>query len=87
MGETMQVASVRGCQQGGVLPPLLWNLTVDEMLWYLNEAGYYAIGFADNTAIIIRGKYPSTLSEVPENALKDWKTGVTEPSFLLTLTK
>jgi Reverse transcriptase (RNA-dependent DNA polymerase). len=40
MGETMQVASVKGCWQGGVLSPLLWNLTVDELLWDLNEAGY-----------------------------------------------
>ena len=39
MGENMQVASVRGCPQGGVLSPLLWNLTVDELLWDLNEAG------------------------------------------------
>ena len=27
------------------------------------------------------------ISEVLQNALRDWKTGVTEPSFLLTLTK
>ena len=43
----MQVASVRNCPQGGVLLPLLWNLTMDELLWDLNEAGYYSIVFAD----------------------------------------
>ena len=58
---------------------------MDELLWDLNEAGYYTIRFAD-IAIIIRGKFPSTVSEVLQNVL-DWKTGVTEPSFLLTLTK
>ena len=60
----MQVASVRGCPEGGVLSPLLWNLTVDELLWDLIEAGYYSIGFADDIGIIIRGKFPSTVSEV-----------------------
>ena len=64
----MQVASVRGCPQGGVLSPLLWNLTMDELLWDLNEAGYYSIGFADDIAIIIRGKFPSTVSEVLQNS-------------------
>ena len=39
MGETMQVASVRGCLQGGVLSPLLWNLTVNELLWDLMRLG------------------------------------------------
>jgi Reverse transcriptase (RNA-dependent DNA polymerase). len=54
IGETNQVASVWGCPQGGVLSPLLWNLTVDEILWGLNEAGYYSTGFADDIAIIFR---------------------------------
>ena len=57
----MQLASVR-------------NLTVDELLWDLNEAGYYSIAFADDIAviiiIIIRSKFPSTVSEVQQNALK-----------------
>ena len=85
--ESMQVASVRGCLQGGILSPLLWNLTMDELLWDLSEAGYYSIGYADDIAIIIRGKFPSTVSEVLQNALRDWKTCVTEPRFLLILTK
>jgi hypothetical protein len=36
---------------------------VQELLWVLNEAGYYSIGFADDIAIII-GKFLSTVSEV-----------------------
>ena len=43
MWETMQVVSARGCPQGGVLSPLLWNLTMDELLWDLNEVGYNRI--------------------------------------------
>ena len=28
---------------------LLWNLTVEKLLWDLNEAGYYSIRFADKS--------------------------------------
>ena len=70
IGETIQVTSIRGCPQGGILSPLLWNLTMDDLLRDLNEAGYYSIGFADDIAIIIRGKFPSTVSEVLQNSLK-----------------
>ena len=66
----MQVTSVRGCPQGGVLSHLLWNLTLDELLWDLNETGYYSIGFADDIAFIIRCKFASTVSEVLQNVLK-----------------
>ena len=43
---------------------------LDVLLWDLNETGYYSIGFTDDIAIIIRGKFPSTVSEVLQNALK-----------------
>jgi hypothetical protein len=29
---TLRVSTVRGCQQGGVLSPLLWCLVVDKLL-------------------------------------------------------
>jgi Reverse transcriptase (RNA-dependent DNA polymerase). len=51
----------------------MWHFiapAVDKLLQDLNEAGYYSIGFADDIAIIIRGKFPSTLSKVLQNALK-----------------
>jgi Reverse transcriptase (RNA-dependent DNA polymerase). len=83
MGETMQAASVSGCPIGWVLSPLLWNLTVDELLWDLNEAGYYSIGFEYDIAIIIRPKSRSTVSEVLQNALKrleNWCNRI-KPSF------
>jgi hypothetical protein len=60
---------------------------VEDLLWDLNEAEYYSIGFSDDIAIIISGKFPSTVSEVLQNALKDWKTDLTVPSFQLILTK
>ena len=51
----------RGCPQGGVLPPLLWNMTVDDLLTKLNESGYLAIGYADDIAILISGAYEEVI--------------------------
>jgi hypothetical protein len=48
----------------------MWDLTLNELLWDLNEAGYYSIGFAGDIAIVIRDKFPSSVSEVLQIALK-----------------
>jgi hypothetical protein len=61
-GETLRASAARGCLQGGVLSPLLWSLVVDDLLWELNSNGYYAVGYADDIAILINGKFPYTVS-------------------------
>jgi hypothetical protein len=43
-----------------VLSPLLWGLVVDDLLWELNDGGYYTVGYADDIAILIIGKFPQT---------------------------
>jgi hypothetical protein len=71
-GETLEV-SVTRCPQGDVLSPMLWCLVVDGLLGELNEGGYYAIGYADDIAILINGKFPQTVSKVLQTALGlDW---------------
>jgi hypothetical protein len=52
-----------------VLSPLLWGLVVDDLLRELNDKGYYTIGYADDIAIQIQGKFPSTVSECLQMAL------------------
>jgi hypothetical protein len=42
---------------------------VDDLLWGLNNNGYYTVGYADDTAILINGKFPQTVSEVLQTAL------------------
>jgi hypothetical protein len=66
-GETLGVTMARGCQQGGVLSPLLLSLVVDD-LWGLNNNGYYTVEYADDIAILINGKFPQTVSEVLQTA-------------------
>jgi len=41
----------------GTLLPLLWSLVVNELIG-LNENGHYTLGYADDIAILIRGKFP-----------------------------
>lgn len=60
----------KGCPQGGVLSPLLWNLNLDSLLEELAAAKYSCIAYADDLVIIIRGKFTSTLCDLMQNALK-----------------
>jgi hypothetical protein len=52
-----------------VLSPLLWSLVVVDLLWELNSNGYYTVGYDNDTAILINGKFPYTVSEVLQTAL------------------
>jgi hypothetical protein len=68
-GETLRASAARGYPQIGVLSPLLWSLVVDDHLWDLNSNDYYAVGYADDIAILINGEFPYTVSEVLQTAL------------------
>lgn len=63
-GSQICVKVERGCPQGGVLSPLLWNLVVDEVLGLLRTTvpQVYSQGFADDLAGFARGKFPDEVS-------------------------
>jgi hypothetical protein len=63
-GEILGATAARVCTQGGVLSPLLWSLVVDDLLWVLNNNGYYIVGYADNIEILTSGIFPQTVSKV-----------------------
>jgi hypothetical protein len=46
---------------GETLSPLTLALVVDELLGELHKTGYYALGYADDTAILINRKFPSSV--------------------------
>jgi hypothetical protein len=68
-GRTMRVSTIMVCLQGSVLSPLLWSLLMDELLWELNDNDYYKVGYADDIAILINGKFPRNVSEILQTAL------------------
>ncbi|KAJ4450579.1 hypothetical protein ANN_28739 [Periplaneta americana] len=71
VGETLRVSVAGGCPRGGVLLPLLWDLVVDALFRELNKAGYLAIGYADDIAVIVKGKFPTTVIDMLQVALKN----------------
>jgi retron-type reverse transcriptase len=57
MGSSITAKVMRGCPQGGVLSPLLWNLVVDRLLTATNDLGFSTFGYADDIVIIVQGKF------------------------------
>jgi len=63
-GENLEGSVSKGCLQGGSLLPLLWSLAVDKLIRGLSENGYCTLGYADDIAILISIKFPTTVSEL-----------------------
>ncbi len=74
LNETRSVCTVRGCPQGGVLSPLLWNLVVDDLLRLITETGIHIQGYADDIVLIVQGKFIDTVVDVMNNSLRDVST-------------
>ncbi|KAJ8711943.1 hypothetical protein PYW08_008897 [Mythimna loreyi] len=75
INNTTRAMVAKGCPQGGVLSPLLWNLVADNLVKRLNTKGYFAVGYADDITIIINGTHENTLCNLMRQALKiveDW---------------
>ena len=56
MSSSITAKVTRGCPQGRVLSPLLWNLVDDRLLTVKNDLGFNTFGYADDTVIIVQGK-------------------------------
>lgn len=71
LAEEQQLALIaRGCPQGGVLSPLLWNLVINDLITKLNANQFYTIGYADDLAILISGKVTGTICNLTQQALR-----------------
>ena len=67
----LERTATRGTPQGGVISPLLWILTVDEILKDMNKNNINIVAYADDVVITTTGKNLNKLSLNIENALKD----------------
>lgn len=61
----------RGTPQGGVLSPLLWILAMNKLLLNLEERRIHVVAYADDVAVVLRGKFPDTLSDLMQGVLND----------------
>ena len=67
---TLAATIVGGCEQGGVLSPLLWNLTLDSLIRKLNSLHFYTVGYADDLVILVKGKHVNVLCDRLQEGLK-----------------
>jgi len=80
MGTSVTIQVARGCPQGGVLSPILWNLVMDDLLTTLKAKvpSLFIQAFADDLVIAQQGIDPGTIVERVCQGLKhtgNWCTG------------
>lgn len=63
------VKATKGCAQGGVLSPLLWNITLNSLFNLSNIDNDFIQAFADDLAIIIPGTCRSTMRSIANSYL------------------
>ncbi len=56
--------------EGGILSPLVWNLTFDDLLDRFQSGPVQIKGFADNAALLVKGPIPGTLMQFGQDAIE-----------------
>ncbi len=69
-GENVEIRVVKGWPQRGIFLPILWCIVVDGLLLKQNAMGYTAQAYVDDRAIVIQGKYFSTVADLMPGNLK-----------------
>lgn len=77
----------RGCPQGSILGPNLWNLIFDNLLKTLNDLGYQAIAYADDLIVLIPGNSRKQIEEIANTVVKSILKWCTNHKLQLSQTK
>lgn len=68
---TIKIIANKGCPQGGVLSPILWNIVVNSLNKTLkDDCGVHVTTFADDLAISVTGQNSLTICEKLNEAMK-----------------
>ena len=80
-GHTLTRTVSKGCPQGGILSPLLWNLVADTLLNLLTSHQIWCLGYADDIVITIEGSHIHTCFETAQFALSKIEAWCNEKSL------
>lgn len=69
-GEKYRKATEKGCVQGSIGGPILWNLLLDPLLRQLESRGFYCQAFADDVVLVFDGKEAREIEEQANAALE-----------------
>ena len=68
-GHIVQSKVLKGCPQGGILSPLLWNLVANEILQMLTHKHIWCLGYADDVVVAIESASVTTCFEMGQFAI------------------
>lgn len=68
-GACIKRIPTRGCPQGGVCSPLMWNAVANGLLMKLNSLHVLSVAYADDFPIIVRGKFINTVFDRMQSIL------------------
>ena len=68
-GCSTKVLLKKGTPQGGVLSPVLWNITFDDLLLLYDQGPVKALGYADDGSLMACGRDPVILMQLLKDAL------------------
>ncbi|KAL0811463.1 hypothetical protein ABMA28_009863 [Loxostege sticticalis] len=76
-GEEVPRSTNKGCVQGSIGGPILWNLLLDPLLQELERRGHYVQAFADDVVLMFDGNTALDIEREANTALsyiEDWGT-------------
>nr|BDU78964.1 hypothetical protein [Bombyx mori] len=75
-GEETQKSTSKGCVQGSIGGPILWNLLIDPLLKNLEQRGHHVQAFADDVVLVFSGETSSINASAREalDYVLEWGT-------------
>ena len=68
-GKVLSKRVKKGCPQGGILSPLLWNLIINSLIILINSTPADSEGFADDVNLLIKGLDLKTVLDIGQQCL------------------